>query len=192
MNAQDTWLFRLAIISALVRAAQTKLGRTSVMKLAYFLQTLKDVPLGYNFRLYTYGPYDSNVLADLSHAEAMHAVKSRIVRNASGYGYEFSPGQEPDVIKQLIGTNLEAYQGSVDWVAAEFSGMTASDLELLSTIVYADREATRDGQPLPAETLCQRVQRIKPRFAAGYIQGRIAMLRNKNLLTACHGSSDRD
>jgi hypothetical protein len=30
------------------------------MKLACFLQTVKEVPLGYNFRLYTYGPYDGD------------------------------------------------------------------------------------------------------------------------------------
>ena len=188
MNAKKKWLFRLAILSALVKAAPGKLGRTSIMKLAYFLQTLKEVPLGYNFRLYTYGPYDSDVLTHLSQAETMHAVKSRIVRNPSGYGYEFSPGQEPDAIKHLINESLATYEESIDWVASEFSGMTASDLELLSTVVYADREATRGGQPLSADALCHQVQRIKPRFSAEYIQDKIALLSKRKLLTACSGS----
>ena len=78
------------------------------MKLAYFLQTVKNVPLGYSFRLYTYGPYDSDVLTHLSQAEAMHAVKSKVVPNPSGYGYEFEPGPKLDELKLLIKPGLTA------------------------------------------------------------------------------------
>ena len=73
MTAQERWLFRLAVLSDLVQRAPGRLGRTAIMKLAYFRQTVKEVPLGYNFRLYTYGPYDGDVLTDLSQAEAMRA-----------------------------------------------------------------------------------------------------------------------
>jgi len=33
------------------------------MKMKYFLQELKEVPLGYDFRLSTYGPFDAEVLS---------------------------------------------------------------------------------------------------------------------------------
>jgi hypothetical protein len=36
------------------------------MKCLYFLQTVRRVPLRYHFGLYTYGPFDSDVLIDLS------------------------------------------------------------------------------------------------------------------------------
>ena len=34
-------------------------GKTAFMKMAYLLQELYGVPLGYRFSLYTYGPYSS-------------------------------------------------------------------------------------------------------------------------------------
>src|SRR5271166_3612763 len=41
--------------------------------------------LRYKSRLYTCGPYGSDVLSHLSAAEAMRAVKSKVVPNRSGY-----------------------------------------------------------------------------------------------------------
>ena len=154
------------------------------MKLAYFLQTMKQVPLGYSFRLYTYGPYDSDVLTHLSQAEAMHAVKSRVVTNPSGYGYEFEPGPKLDELKVLIKPGLTGHEEALNWVVAEFSNMTASDLELISTIVYADREAGHKGEPLEIASLCHQVSQIKPRFAADYIRNKVDLLMSKRLLSS--------
>ena len=68
---------RLATIAYLcTRAPGEGIGRTAVMKLCYFLQTLKGVPLGYRFTLYSYGPFDSDVLSDLGTAESRKAVSS--------------------------------------------------------------------------------------------------------------------
>ena len=54
---------RTAILARMVKVAPGQtLGRTQVMKLFYFLQELKGVWLGYDFRLFTYGPFDSEVL----------------------------------------------------------------------------------------------------------------------------------
>jgi uncharacterized protein len=189
MNAQERWLFRLAVLSELVEQAPGRLGRTAIMKLAYFLQTVKEVPLGYNFRLYTYGPYDSDVLTHLSQAEAMRAVKSKVVRNPSGYGYEFEPGPKLDEVKGLIKAGLTAHQGAVNWVVSEFSTMTAADLELVSTIVYADREAGRNGRTLSIEDLCRQVSQIKPRFALVYIRNRVDLMMSKQLL---HSTTESD
>ena len=189
MNAQERWLFRLAILSELVEQAPGRLGRTAIMKLAYFLQTVKEVPLGYSFRLYTYGPYDGDVLTHLSQAEAMRAVKSRVVPNPSGYGYEFEPGPKRDELKGLIKAGLVLHEGAVQWVVSEFSNMTASDLELVSTIVYADREAGQQGKTLDIDDLCRQVSQIKPRFSLEYIRSRVDLMMNKRLL---HSTTESD
>jgi uncharacterized protein YwgA len=65
MSAQRRSWLRLGILSELVARSNNKLGRTALMKLAFLLQTVRGVPLGYHFRLYTYGPYDGDVLDDL-------------------------------------------------------------------------------------------------------------------------------
>jgi hypothetical protein len=62
---------KLAIITTLVRDSPIALGRTGLMKCLFFLKILENVPLPYNFRLYTYGPFDSHVLEDLQYAESL-------------------------------------------------------------------------------------------------------------------------
>ena len=70
---------RLGLICSLVEKSEGRAGRTALMKFAYFLKELKGVPLDYRFTLYTYGPFDSRVLDDLSYAEALEAVEGKLV-----------------------------------------------------------------------------------------------------------------
>lgn len=110
------------------------------------------------------------------------AVKSKVVPNPSGYGYEFGPGPKLDEVKGLIKGDLPSHDSAVEWVVSEFSDMTASDLELISTIVYADREAGQDRKPLSVDELCCQVSQIKPRFALEYIRKKVDLVINKQLL----------
>jgi len=80
-------------MAALVeKAPGHTLGRTAIMKLSYYLQVLQLVPLGYEFRLHTFGPFDSDVLDDLAYAEVFGAVKEKVITQSQGYRYEIKPG----------------------------------------------------------------------------------------------------
>ncbi len=184
MSAQAQWWFRLGILNELVSGSHTKLGRTALMKLAFLLQAVKGVPLGYNFRLYTYGPFDEDVLNDLGQAETMQAVESNLVAFANGYGYEFSQGPESERVRQMTGADLSCFWSEVSWVLNEFGNRTAADLELISTIVYADRDLLKRHQRVPSNELCRQVREIKPRFSEEYITQNIGHLNNKGLLLA--------
>ena len=77
---------RIAILARMTKQARItmqvpnqRLGRTQVMKLLYFLQELKGIPLGYDFRLFNYGPFDSEVLSDLSLACSSNAIVEETV-----------------------------------------------------------------------------------------------------------------
>jgi uncharacterized protein len=141
-----------------------KLGRTGIMKLAYFLQTAKGVPLGYHFRLYTYGPFDSDVLSDLDEVCSTGAVTSEMVTFASSYGYEFTPGPKLAVLQRLAASALATHQDAIAWALEKYGRKSAADLELLSTIVYAEREAYQGRQGISFVGLGRRVKQIKPRF----------------------------
>src|SRR5262249_50838875 len=120
---------RLAVLVSLVQKAPTRsLGRTAIVKMVYLLQVVRGVPLGYDFRLYTYGPFDSEVLGDLDYAQALAAVHTRTVTYGTGYGYEVSPGPKADAVKPLASDWLEHYEGNIDWVVKEFGHWTASQL----------------------------------------------------------------
>jgi len=56
---------RLSLIPVLAESHPSHhIGRTALMKYMYFLQTLRGVQLGYNFSMYSYGPFDADVLSE--------------------------------------------------------------------------------------------------------------------------------
>src|ERR1700756_3287239 len=84
---------RVGTLSLLVvKAPGQRLGRTALMKLLFFLQELESIPLGYDFRLHTYGPYESAVLSDLATATVRGLLKESTVIYPRGYGYAITPG----------------------------------------------------------------------------------------------------
>ncbi len=186
MTQQEQLWFRLDLLCALIGQAPVRLGRTAVMKLAYLLQTVKGVPLGYDFRLHTYGPFDSDVLNDLGSAESLGAVKSEMVTfpSGSGYGYEFTTGANRDFISRKAEGRLSAYEQAIHWALAEFGSQRAAELELLTTIIYADREAAQRKELLSVEELASKVGEVKPHFAKQYVVSKIEELSRKNLLVA--------
>jgi hypothetical protein len=186
MTQQEQRWFRLDLLCTLIDQASGRLGRTALMKLAYLLQTEKGLPLGYDFGLYTYGPFDRDVLNDLGMAEALGAVKSELVTfpSGSGYGYEFIPGVNREYVRRNAGGTLGGYEAAIRWALEEFGGRSAAELELLTTIIYADREAAQRREQLSTKKLAQKVGEVKPRFPEQHIVSKIEELNRKHLLTA--------
>ena len=178
----DEMMKRIAVLSRLVKRTQGgSLGRTAIMKLAYFLTVLRDVPLDYRFSLYSYGPFDSAVLQDVDFGSSLGALRSEPVPYPSGYGYSIQPGSSSDEIESLETDFLDAHEAAINWVATEFGNLTASELELLSTIVYVDREHA--GTPISNDELARCIHDIKPHFPEARILSRIEDLKAKGLLT---------
>src|SRR5262249_30687971 len=134
----DRSVIRRAVIVALAGRLNDRLGRTGLMKLIYFLQTLRGAPLGYSFRLYTYGPYDGQVLEDLGITQSLRGVRTREFQWPGGAGYLISEGEATESILARARTEIAGINDDLDWVVNEFGNRSASDLELASTIVYID------------------------------------------------------
>jgi hypothetical protein len=165
------------------------IGRTALMKYMYFLQTLRGVPLGYNFSLYSYGPFDSDVLSDLSSAEATNIVTSAPVFFSGGYGYQIQPGTNANRMKQECSSFLADHKRDIDWLFSEFGNLNSAELELTSTIVYVDKEFSQDSQNHQALEIADRVTEIKPHFSKPQVQRSIDLLRQKGVLTSIDRSS---
>ncbi len=179
---------RLAVITDLAsRTPGGHVGRTALMKFCYLLQTIRGVHLGYRFTLYSYGPFDSSVLADLSTAETLRAVQSSLTYYPGGYGYQIKKGECGDSALKAGQEFLRQHRESIDWVLQEFGPHGSADLELESTIVYVDREAARKSETLSIGHLSQRVRDVKPHFVEEYIREKTSELATKGLLRACSG-----
>ncbi|HAJ27844.1 MAG TPA: hypothetical protein DCG53_11490 [Syntrophus sp. (in: bacteria)] len=73
------------------RAPEMNLGKTKLQKLIYFLKTVKNIPLDYSYRFYTYGPYCDELAGDLSYLSAVDALE--ISFDAGRFGYAVRKGK---------------------------------------------------------------------------------------------------
>ncbi len=184
MESNNLHRHRLAVIANLVsKVPASQMGRTMLMKMCYFLQELKGMPLGYRFTIYSYGPFDSEVLSDLASAVNLEAVKSKVIPNSVGYGYQLEPGPHALDLIADGAEFLHHHQDDLTWVVAEFASKSAADLELESTAVFVDREASQKQELISLETLVNRVNGLKPHFTKEYIRSRAQDLVEKRLLT---------
>jgi hypothetical protein len=173
---------RLAVIGDLAEKLSGKLGRTAIMKLTFFLQELRGVPLGYSYRIYTYGPYDSQVLTDLRIAEAMGIVRTEQFEWEGGSGYTFKAGKMPTLTaddKKI----LFDFQNDIDWVVSEFGHLSATDLELESTVFFVAKSAEREMQRCSYDLIASAVRAIKPHHSQGRILKHIERLQRKGLIS---------
>jgi len=182
MNDSEALFQRLAIITKLVEKAPTNFGRTALMKCLFFLKVLKGVPLPYSFSLYTYGPFDSDVLSDLQYAETLGAVRSNITYHSSGYQYEFSRGPTAEKICNRVKEFLSSHENSIEWVVETFGKRSASDLEMASTLIYVDRTLAGHNKRASIDELAKKVHSIKPHLSEENIRKEAAELEEKGLL----------
>jgi uncharacterized protein len=174
---------RVALITQLVsRVSSANMGRTMLMKLCFFLQEVRGLPLGYRFTIYSYGPFDSQVLSDLDSAVNLGAVRSKVVYNPIGYGYQLSTGPQAEASKQLGEEFLRSYEEHIDWAVKEFASKSVGDLELESTIVFVHRDLTSKQTSLTFDSLADRVRNLKPHFDRDYVLERERDLATRGLL----------
>lgn len=175
---------RLAVICDLVKRSKSDIGRTALMKFLYLLKEIRGVPLEYRFSLYTYGPFDSSVLDDLRYAESLDAVKSTLVRFSGGYGYVFSSGPALENITFRAQDFLSENEGDIAWVVDTFGGRSASELEMIGTIVYVDRGALGRGEENTLAELAKKTIEIKPHLDPGVVKCEAERLFNASYLKA--------
>jgi uncharacterized protein len=172
----ETIFARLGVLAELAR--QARLGRTAFMKILFFLQESRGVPLDYQFSLYSYGPFDSDVLSDISSAERLNVLKSTTIYYPSGIGYEYSRGTGADSLEGLAEDFVKAHQGDIKWALDHFSRKTAAELELLSTILYI----AKYQNPKTVDKLIEQVELVKPHFSQDQVRGGFNELVGLNVL----------
>lgn len=176
---------RLSLIPVLAEKHNARhIGRTALMKYMYFLQTLRGVPLGYNFSMYSYGPFDSEVLADLSTAEAMNIVSATPISFVGGYGYQIQAAGNAESLKQEMRSFLSDHQEDIDWLFSEFGNLSSAELELASTIIYVDREFSEMHLYQQKAEIVGLVHAIKPHFSIEKIEASFDSLLHRKLLTS--------
>ena len=154
-------------------------GKTVFVKLAYLLQEVYQVPLGYRFSLYTYGPYSMEALADLDRARIRGQVKVDYIGQDAGFAITEGP-----IAKQL-GPDyepLKSFEEKIDSMIAAFGHYNARNLELRTTIAYIWKMlkvSDKGGENKVVEEILQ----LKPQFNDLEIKTAVNDLKDNGLLS---------
>ena len=127
---------------------------------------------------------DSAVLSDLSQAETLKAIKSETVYYQSGYGYEYTANDKGcTALCDKVTEDLAKYNDEIEWVVSEFGDNSASRLELVTTIIFAEREMRRKRQSVSETEVSRRVKGIKPHFTDDIISATVEELSRRGLIS---------
>ena len=102
----------------------------------------------------------------------------------SGYGYEVKAGAKAESTKECVADWLASNQSDLTWAVKNFAARSASELELLATIVYVDRELAGKPSLGPLRYLAQRVRVVKPRFLETYVLEKCQEAQQMGLLSS--------
>ena len=151
------------------------IGKTAVMKCIYLLQTIKKVPLDYHFEIYTYGPYSSVVMEEIDYARQCGFINVESLTYPTGqFGYQIKcneSGKEITAKSALV----SSYNTEINEIMSEFGDKKASELELLSTIVFV----TTVYKPQSKKEITDLVGKIKPKFEKEYIDEKYDYLKER-------------
>ncbi|MCL1883664.1 MAG: Panacea domain-containing protein [Defluviitaleaceae bacterium] len=104
-------------------------GKKALQKLV-FLMVEKGIPLNYEFGIHFYGPYCDSLSMEINSLRAYDVVN--IVE--SGYSHKINVNDSIEILPSgLTDEHIQA----VDDVIIKFKNMSPSDLELLTTAIYA-------------------------------------------------------
>ncbi|RJP27268.1 MAG: restriction endonuclease [Candidatus Omnitrophota bacterium] len=165
---------RYALIAELAKrldAISPQFGKTALQKLVFLLQEVYKIDCGYDFELYSYGPFDSQLLGDLDLVEHWGCVSVQPM-NALFGGYKICPTDKVDLVREKAVNFLDAHKTkkAIDNLISTYGALTARDLELRATTVYVERNLRLKGESPTKSEVFRFVRQIKPKFTPEKIE----------------------
>jgi uncharacterized protein YwgA len=148
-----------ALISYLadLEGGNGRLGKKAVQKFVHILASLTGRSYGYQFSFYTYGPFSRALASDLDIAESMGLV--RISYNSFENSYSIGSTEKSKAFVEKFLSDDQRKQMASVW--RKFSGRTARELELISTILFISQD---EGAGLNSAGMRIRVKELKPKY----------------------------
>jgi uncharacterized protein YwgA len=182
------WQHRYAVILELAkRYRETEgrvLGKTALQKLVFFLQGVRGIQLGYDYTLYTFGPFSSALAADLDFANMMDVVDVKYDSRVGGY--EIVPSTEGPAVEKHAKPWLKSIKSDLEAVYESFAGLGARALELRATIAYVAKDALARQRMLTDDRIVNIVHDLKPHFDVDTISAALDELRAEEFLPEAH------
>lgn len=155
------------------------LGKTAIMKIVYMLQQVKKLSLGYDFEIYTYGPYSSEVLDSIDELVDNDLACSKMYRYSNYVGYELNISEKGETEIENLGVKDKS---SIDDILEFSDGKSAKDLELYSTIIFVSNLYSQNKLDNGQAVVSEKVHEIKPHFDLEFISNAYKVLEEKKYI----------
>lgn len=160
------WI-KYGIIVELTKRLQSdspQFGKTVLQKMVYLLNEIYRVPSGYEYSLYTYGPYCSELTSDVEFVSAMGAIQ--LCQTHRGFVINLS--DKSDMITQKSTDFINEHKEQFDDLIEKFGKFNARELELRSTLIFLAR-----SEKMSKKLLGLQLAELKPYFAEDEISNTI-------------------
>lgn len=143
------------------------MGKTAVMKTIFMLQQVKHMDLGCEFSIYTYGPYNADVMEDIDELVSDGLLSSNAYFYKDYIGYTLSATDSgAKAGPNLKDEDIVALKEILNFVR----GKNAKNLELYSTIIYVEDWYLKNEKANNMAAIIKKVYELKPHFSERDIQ----------------------
>lgn len=151
---------RLAVLSLLakIEGETGRLGKKAIQKQIHILTSLKKKSFGYEFSFYTYGAFSRELAYDIDLAKEEGLINVSYNQQENSYSVTSTNRADEFIESNLKGE--EKIEILNTWKS--FSGKSARDLELLSTILYVFDDECLD---VNSKNMTDRVKQLKPKYS---------------------------
>jgi hypothetical protein len=165
---------RYALIAELAKrldGISPQFDKTALQKAIFLLQEVYGIDCGYDFKLYSFGPFDPQLNGDLDLVEYWGCVATQWV-NAFFGGYRIRPTEKVDLIRPKAAAFLDdkRTESALNDLVTTYGAMPARELELRATTVYVERNIRAKGQSATRQTVLHLVGQVKPKFTPQEIE----------------------
>ncbi len=132
-------------------------GETHLQKSVFCFQHLFDVPMGYEFVLYKYGPYSFELKDDITGflADSIFEVESM----PAPYGPKLNYTKSAKNLQNSFKRTLNKYREKLDFVAKQLGDKGVAELEKIGTALFV---TLQNGKESPVESRAREITKIKP------------------------------
>lgn len=150
------------------RYPDKQIGKTIIQKLFFLIETKSESDLDFDYTMYHYGPYSSQIGEYISLAEALDFIN---VKWTSEKGYFIEPLDPPKEllldIKDLQNLlNIKKLQDLLEEVVDNYGKFTANELSIIATAIYIKKRFGIKSR----EELIDVVLKIKPNNKRDWIR----------------------
>lgn len=164
-----------------IRDISSQFGKTAMQKMVYLLQAVYGIDFGYNYSFYTYGPYSADLSRDLKIIEHHGGIEINYV-NSETRGFRIKRGANHAQFLEKAAGAIRRTGTGMDAAISEFGAYNARELELRSTIIYAERDLKENGESYSRNRFVDLVYNLKPHFEPDYIAEVIDDLEKKGFI----------